>query len=369
MLKIATLNTWGLAYAADRVKRMQALAYHLMQTPYDIIALQEVWQPEDVSRLKTATRSSGYTVHHFASGPIGSGLVTLSRHPILQTAFHPYRLAGSARTVYHGDFIAGKGIGLARIQTPIGEIDVYNTHLIAQYDFDRQDHYPAHRAAQMMEAIDFINLNSPGHPVIFMGDLNTRPDQLGYRLISTLGGLRDAYALLQPDTLGLTTTAANPYDHPKQPARIDYIMLRGDLQPESIDLAFQQIPGESIPYSDHYGLIAQIVKETEKPIVVTADERIAVLQDVATTLKAGLRTVESQQAQQRRYFQTSRWLMLASFLLGGRGRAILLLIAGLMAGISGLLSGWFLRAEARDLQAVLLDVQVRLRAQEGDGGQ
>lgn len=46
---------------------------------------------------------------HFKSGLFGSGLVTLSRFPVVDTGFWRYAAGGDAADVTLGDYYAGKG--------------------------------------------------------------------------------------------------------------------------------------------------------------------------------------------------------------------------------------------------------------------
>jgi len=111
--------------------------------------------------------------------------------------FRRFRLSGSAETIYHGDYIVDKGIGFARVQTPMGELDVYLLHTIARYQPDDQDYYHPHRVAQLFEAALYVNTISKGNPIIMLGDFNVRTDQLGYRLFTTMTGARNCYARAQ----------------------------------------------------------------------------------------------------------------------------------------------------------------------------
>jgi Endonuclease/Exonuclease/phosphatase family len=83
---------------------------------FDIVAFQELWLPQDREVvLKTRLRSSGrgekegdkegagdrwYSSHTFDSGILGSsGLVILSRYPIVAATFHRYRVNGQVTRV------------------------------------------------------------------------------------------------------------------------------------------------------------------------------------------------------------------------------------------------------------------------------
>ena len=67
------------------------------------------------------------------SGIFGSGLVTLSRWPLLESGFHLYSSQGDPLALTCGDYLAAKGYGWARLSSPSGPLDVFNTHLHANY--------------------------------------------------------------------------------------------------------------------------------------------------------------------------------------------------------------------------------------------
>ncbi|MFW5748226.1 MAG: endonuclease/exonuclease/phosphatase family protein [Chloroflexota bacterium] len=363
ILTIATLNTWGVFYARDRVRRLQAVAVAAAGGAFDIIGLQEVWQDADRRRIETAVQAAGYYTHYYASGMIGSGLMTLSRYPILTVDFMRFRPSGSPETMYHGDYIASKGIGLARIGTPGGIVDFYNTHLVAQYVDDATDHYPAHRAAQMVEAARFIRAYSQATPAVLAGDLNTRPYQIGYNVAHLLGELRDVYALLHPNSDGWTIDPANIYTHDGEPQRIDYIMVSDSdshrLEAQRIRVDFQQVPGAQIPYSDHYGLVAELtLVPAEAPRKQPGREaRLAVLNAVLDVLDGGITRIEQRRQSHAHRSRFGGWLALASLMLHkGLRRLTLPLLLG-WTGITGLLAHFLIRAELRDLRAIRAEVQ------------
>jgi len=299
LLRVLTLNIWGIPYSADYTQRTQALAATLAHSDYDVVCLQEVWNHADVERLTRAARQCGLVhAQHFPSGVIGSGLLTLSRYPIIDTDFYRYRLGGTVETIWHGDYIAGKGVGLTRIQTPAGVVDVYNTHAIAQYHPDAMDTYRAHRAAQLYEATRYIGAETTTNPLIFCGDFNVRPDHLGYMVVRTLLGLDDVWAALRPDQPGQTSSYDNPYNHIRHAERIDYIFTRGGqgctLHPRQVEVTLRRIPGTHTPYSDHYGVLAHFdVRPAAVAPILPASAIETTLQILAATLRDGLATMDT----------------------------------------------------------------------------
>jgi hypothetical protein len=117
----------------------------------------------------------------------------------------------------------------------------------------------------MYEVARYIALQSADNPVIFFGDFNVTPEQLGYNIARILGALTDTYATLFPDDPGPTITPRNPYKSGSlDKKRIDYIMTRNgsDCAITAVDIriAFQLLPGSNgqVAYSDHFGVIAEL---------------------------------------------------------------------------------------------------------------
>ena len=47
--------------------------------------------------------------------------------------FYQFSVGGPPEAVWQGDWIAGKGIGLACVDTPEGRVQLYDTHTCANY--------------------------------------------------------------------------------------------------------------------------------------------------------------------------------------------------------------------------------------------
>jgi sphingomyelin phosphodiesterase 2 len=67
--------------------------------------------------------------HHWLGGAIGSGLLLLSAHPIVDAAFKPFSARGDPAAVLQGDFFAGKGVGWAAVAAPQGMLSIFNVRL------------------------------------------------------------------------------------------------------------------------------------------------------------------------------------------------------------------------------------------------
>ncbi len=280
---VLTLNVWGVPTAAARAARMAAIGRRISQMDLDVVALQELFDPADRDTLLAHVDQDALPyAYYFSSGLTGSGLMTLARHPIVDAAFYRYRLSSRPERILEGDFYAGKGIGLARLQTPSGLVDVYNTHVLAQYKPDAQDEYPAHRASNLYEAARFIHAGSARNPAVLCGDLNVRPDQLGYRLVTALAALTDSFRQANPADPGSTYAPDNPYAGDTSAKRIDYVLVRSGadagFEVQSAAMAMNESPpGEAGPpaYSDHYGVRAAL-RFTPAPAVPTGAAATAV---------------------------------------------------------------------------------------------
>jgi sphingomyelin phosphodiesterase 2 len=256
-MRILTLNTWCPPYAKHIPMRALAIADEIRVIAPQLVCLQEMYL--SAPRLALIAQTAGILPHwhYFASGLVGSGLLTLSTYPILRTAFLPFRLRGKPEKIHHGDYYAAKGIGLTVIDTPDGVLNVFNTHTHAQYHPSPDDEYRFYNHSNLLEAALFVrHYAQPGCPRILCGDLNTLPTELGYRIITHLTGLEDLWLAQHPQAPGYTYASANPYSN-EHDQRLDYI-LADAIRVSAIRIGFTESPGaiSALAYSDHYGLIA-----------------------------------------------------------------------------------------------------------------
>ena len=126
---------------------------------------------------------------------------------------------GSPFHLHRWDWHAGKGIGLCRVETPHGAVDVFSTHLIAQYQDGVDDSYKPYRTAQVFEAAQFIRSTRKAPLCLLMGDLNCPPTSTEFRLLQAFTGLRDAYSEVQPVAAGSDSGAKAPTMQPPPAAR------------------------------------------------------------------------------------------------------------------------------------------------------
>ncbi len=298
-LKCLTFNTWGIRIMPHQKLRLRAISTTLQERKEDIVCLQEVWSAKDRELIVAQNHHSYPYSFYFASNGVGSGLLTLSKHPIIETAFIQFRARGRADRVYYGDYIAGKGIGLTCIKTPSGILDLYNTHTVAQYDSDHRDEFRAHRRSQHYQITQFIQEHTTTNPVILLGDFNMRPDQPNYTLITTLANVSDSYSTVNPDDGGYTLSTENPF-HDSPDLRLDYIFKQNGkeiiLEPIESQVTMKYLPftARRIAYSDHFGVsttfeIAHAHAKSSEPDIHV---QIAVEQATIDVLKSGIAHAE-----------------------------------------------------------------------------
>ncbi|UJR30495.1 hypothetical protein I4U23_018027 [Adineta vaga] len=286
-LRILTLNIWGVHYVAKFInQRIQALIEHLTNPDvnYDIIGLQEVWSKSDYKYLCDQLKSVYPHSYYFLSGLIGSGCCMFSKHPIIGVYEHRYTLNGFPHKIQHGDWFCGKLIGLCKILVNGYVINVYNTHLHANYHHViPKDIYLGHRICQAYELIQFIESTSSADTTdlaILLGDLNLNNDDLGFKLIRGILQFNDSFLqrinkdIFDP-TVGNSGKTCdlldNPYviPHPYQGEgeRIDYILYQTQNNNVKCIEAYptlHKVPNHStnLHYSDHLAVYALL--EIEK---------------------------------------------------------------------------------------------------------
>jgi len=266
-IRVLTLNAWALPWPlSDRPDaRMEAIGSRLASFQADVLAFQEAWSPSARRHLKQAGRDAGYTHSWSKPGSIGaSGMLVLSRLPIVASHFVRFALCGFPQAVTHGDYYGGKGIAILTLETPAGPVALLNTHLIPHYgDYGPDDRYMGHRIAEVVEVADV--LATIDIPVIAVGDFNFSETEPEYDVHLGLSGLTDVAAALE--WREVTIVPGPPYrlnDHPPG-IRIDYVFTRDGVErsatPHSIARVFDEtieIDGALAGYSDHAGLLAEI---------------------------------------------------------------------------------------------------------------
>ncbi|KAK0830737.1 phospholipase C type enzyme [Friedmanniomyces endolithicus] len=207
-LRIISLNCWGLKFiSTHRSARLLEIGRQLSlasPTP-TLVGLQECWTQADYLAVRSLTKSILPYGKFYFSGIFGSGLAILSKYPIEESSMYRYPLNGRPSAFYRGDWYVGKGVACARIRMRPGKggvVEVFCTHLHAPYaEAGGGDSYACHRVAQAWEVARLMRwAGERGHGVVGLGDFNSEPGGLGYRVVVGGAGVRDVWRVARPES-------------------------------------------------------------------------------------------------------------------------------------------------------------------------
>lgn len=194
-LKIVTFNIQDLFIVGkNRPARMRHIARVLGDLDPDIAGFQEAFIGKDREVLIRALETTRLRYHQYYSSSVGgSGLLISSAWPIREVFYHRYSVSGPPQRIWEGDFWAGKGVALARIETPAGMLDFYNTHAQAGYG---RSSYREVRRTQMAELAAFMNgSRTQVAPAFLVGDMNCGIGEVDYETAAGDAGLTRLMAM------------------------------------------------------------------------------------------------------------------------------------------------------------------------------
>jgi len=150
-LRVLLYNVWNLpSYLTDGNSRARAfkIAERLSACRYDVIVLNEAFVNKDalVSQLSESHPHRERLGRQWYTA-FDSGLLVLSRHPIVRSAAEHYALRRGV------DFWAAKGVVFACVKTPSGLVNVYGTHMQAGAA-------PSHQRARMSQSEQLAGASS-----------------------------------------------------------------------------------------------------------------------------------------------------------------------------------------------------------------
>ncbi|KAJ6659470.1 hypothetical protein lerEdw1_018704 [Lerista edwardsae] len=327
-LRVFDLNSWAIRFLSKlRQERIELIGAVLNLQAYDLALLQEVWSEKDYWELKKKLSARYPFSHYFKSGVIGSGLCIFSKHQIRDTFLYQYSVNGYPYMLQHGDWFGGKSVGLVVLKVCGIVINVYVTHLHAEYCREKDGYLP-HRVVQAWELAQFIQHTSKGADVVLLGgDLNMHPEDIGIRLLQGWTGFRDAFIAAErvegsPD--GSTLVASNCFTNKKElqcypeGIRIDYILYKCSSEYAIRCHRYETSSGttneKDIPYSDHEAVIVILSvykKESNKcqNHLTVEPFLVDVLNEARMEVRVGLHSAERQQ------YSCGRMAVLAVLLL------------------------------------------------------
>ncbi|QKG23993.1 endonuclease/exonuclease/phosphatase family protein [Actinomadura verrucosospora] len=243
------LLTFNTLFRGDSRARIELLAGILEDSPYDVVCLQEVVSPVNLTVLRRATPSYPHAAHGTSFPLVRGGLVTLSRRPIVRRHFHTYRFTGRPRA----EGLLRKGALLTRVAFGDGHVTIANTHLTANRDndWDLANPYTRIEAGELAELAELLAHPRLTDPLIVAGDLNVPRSSPVLRDFRVATGLVDVLD-------GDPATTFRPT--PKLSLEpIDQILASPSLT-ATTSLVFKEevrLPdGRPTYLSDHYGIAA-----------------------------------------------------------------------------------------------------------------
>jgi endonuclease/exonuclease/phosphatase family metal-dependent hydrolase len=246
-LQLLIYNIWGLPAWMNGAppSRYADIATEIEQLQPDFIFLQEAWSTASLSAIPQNTSWSAAGYQQPDCFFQRSGLVCLSRHPILEAKFYPFK------KVRLPDSIVQKGALKITIDLQSGHtLNLWNVHL--------QSGPPnPTRIAQIHELTQWVqNANDNQIADIVAGDFNCTPDSPAYALLVHHFG--EDLTSKHPNPHLITYLGSN---HPSDPAcTLDYAFLHTKHQQLAVTAQTHPfVPqGTHSPLSDHIGLNVQL---------------------------------------------------------------------------------------------------------------
>ncbi len=240
LLRVMTYNIHG-CIGADRDVNPGKIAAIIADLDVDIVALQEVdaGHPTREYRDQAQMIADVLGVEHIyfpveLEGLRRFGLAVLSRFPIV--GFDQVRLPN----VYPLLNPRKRGALCARLETPVGPINLINTHL-SLFRLERRLQLTA-----LMSGDDFTAV-PVNEPLVFCGDLNSGPSSDTYKQVSRL--------LTDVQTASLSGSAEDTF-HAKSPFfRIDHIFVSSHFTPLKTEV---RKTADTAAASDHLPLVVDL---------------------------------------------------------------------------------------------------------------
>lgn len=259
-LDLLTLNTWGFRWplARHRLTRFQRINEHLRETPYDVVALQELWDGAAATLGDTGLSWAGREAQtKRGTRMLDSGLGVKVKNGLAKSVSAVKGLVQSFK--HHRGWDRVKTKGILGIEVPvegIGPVTVVTTHLQAER------HRARIRRSQLDEIL--VAVEAVETPLILCGDFNLfascDEDKAGH---AALEGARFRDASESLDQPHATYLTKNPYVGGTVPdERFDRIYLRdGVSNGKKVELCAESvrvIVDHHAPMSDHEAVAARI---------------------------------------------------------------------------------------------------------------
>jgi hypothetical protein len=139
--------------------------------------------------------------------------------------------------------MVAKGVASFLVETSLGQIEVQNTHLHAQYV---TDDYAAERLSQASQVL--LTEQNRALPLVLGGDFNTGAEELPRQTFLDLGALRDTTPSPLPDTIFVRDGAST--------------QIRVVATKQALTEAVRLDDGVATPLSDHPAIVVDLELST-----------------------------------------------------------------------------------------------------------
>ncbi|KAK6456463.1 phospholipase C type enzyme [Scheffersomyces xylosifermentans] len=416
-VKLLTLNTWGLKWVSKyRRQRLVAIADKLAfpnspDDEYDIVALQEVWCEGDWNYINETCKDLYPYRRVFKSGIVaGPGLAILSKIAIDESFLYRFPINGRPSAFFRGDWLVGKSIAITLLKPHHPNaipIAILNSHMHAPYAQSGENSYSTHRACQAWDFAKIVKmLKKSGYAVIQVGDLNSKPGSLPYKLFTVEGGLSDSWdgchdntilsteeiAKMQPieqiTKAGITCDSQlntwRAHREIWEACRLDYALIdSSNIKPINASVKFTEklSPPFNCSYSDHFAYSTELVvrskdQQAEPAESVSTSEKIEVYRELSREIAEYRKDNVKFQATWRKYhFFLSIIVVIAlhfaiTFVSEQQAwLSVVIMVTNSLVGITGVVNGliWYcgIRSESRALQEVQMEVDDALTSLQG----
>lgn len=404
-VKLLTFNTWGLKYVSKhRKERLEAIANKLVEEDYDVVALQEVWVEEDWDYIDQICRHKYPYRRAFRSGIVaGPGLAILLKIPITSTFLYRFPINGRPSAFFRGDWLVGKSIAVTVLESTSGKppLAILNSHMHAPYAASGDAAYSTHRACQAWDLAKIVStLQKAGYAVVQVGDLNSKPGSLPYKLFTIDGGLADSWDVLHGHNAPLNDEIAvmaadeqilkggvtcdsrlNTWRAQRQPweaCRLDYALIDSrTVQPVLAEVRFTELLPRPLAcsYSDHfaYSLEFQIKENSKEQNTTDTAAKLAVYEEAVDEISEYLAVTIPFQANWRKLHFFASLVVVVLIQIGITFAAarqpwtsVVLSLSSTIIGVTGVVNGmiWYfgVRSELRALQEVRMEVEDAMKA-------
>src|SRR5262245_6663903 len=256
-VRVSSWNLHGPPLAPRRDARFDEVARRILREDPDVVHFQEVWIPDDATRLIDMLCPSYEPVPDAGRGLIlrTGGLLSFlkRRHVALngEAPFQPFDRYASKWRFWQGDGISGKGVQSMVVGHTGVQLVFLNAHLQSPY---RGQSYADTRLAQLRQLQRIASSLHPELPLIAVGDLNTAPEE-------NLDPQFDAFWIDITQEHRRRCAGGTHYGHDGREADwIDYVLVRRQRE-WSVDFAeLHRLENAAVdyPYSDHHGLLATV---------------------------------------------------------------------------------------------------------------